>query len=180
MSRFIETAKNNFFKREYKKALLNYSLALKDEPFDLDAKIGALLSDMAMDKEEEAMALFELYEVSKGEGIDGISHIIETLLHDDIEIITANEVDTIPVYEDGIEYKDFLNLIDNRESFKRALEDLMFSSRIVIHKKEDFIEFVKLLLENGYGNLALNYLESAISLYPYEIFFKNTLKQLEG
>ena len=181
MSRFIETAKNNFFKREYEKALLHYSLALKDEPFDLDAKIGALLSDMAMDKEEEAMALFELYEVSRLDGLEGVSQIIETLLNDDdVDIIINKEVQDVASYQDGIEYKDFLNLVDDRESFKIALEDLMFSSRIVIHKKEDFIDFVQLLMENNYTSLALNYLESALSLYPHEIYFQDTLKQLES
>lgn len=180
MNRFIERAKNSFFKREYKSALLNFSLALKDEPYDLDAKIGALLSDMALEKEEEAMALFELYEVSRGEGIDGVSHIIETLLNDDIEIISNKEVENITTYEDGIDYRDFLNLVDDRESFQRALEDLMFSTRIVIRKKEDFIEFLQLLMANNYSNLALNYLESALSLYPHETYFQDTLKQLES
>lgn len=181
MSRFIERAKNSFFKREYKKALLNFSLALKDEPYDLDAKIGVLLSDMAMDKEDEAMALFELYEVSRSEGLDGVDNIIETLLNsNDVEILASDERKYSASYEDGIEYSDFLNLVEDRESFQRALEDLMFSTRIVIHKKEDFMEFVSLLLENNYSNLALNYLESALSLFPHETFFQERLKQLES
>jgi len=181
MSRFIERAKNSFFKREYKKALLNFSLALKDQPYDLDAKIGVLLSDMAMEKEEEAMALFELYEVSRSEGLEGVDSIIETLLSsDDIEIVESDDDKNSATYEDGIEYSDFLNLVDDRESFQRALEDLMFSTRIVIHKKEDFMEFVSLLLDNNYSNLALNYLESALSLYPHETFFQERLKQLES
>ncbi len=181
MSRFIERAKNSFFKREYKKALLNFSLALKDEPYDLDAKIGALLSDMAMEKEEEAMALFELYEVSRSDGLEGMDSIIETLLNsDDVEILINNEFNNHQSYEDGIEYSDFLYLVNDRESFQRALEDLMFSTRIIIHKKEDFMEFVGLLLDNNYSNLALNYLESALSLYPHETFFQERLKELES
>lgn len=181
MSRFIETAKNNFFKREYKKALLHFSLALKDEPYDLDAKIGVLLSDMAMEKEEEAMALFELYEVSRREGLEGVDSIIETLLSsDDIEIIATHEEHEKINYEDGIEYADFLKLVATRENFQTALEDLMFSSRIIIQKKEDFIEFVNLLIEHNYSNLALNYLENALSLFPHESFFQETLKQLES
>jgi tetratricopeptide (TPR) repeat protein len=180
VSRFIEKAKNNFFKREYKKALLHFSLALKDEPYDLDAKIGVLLSDMAMEKEEEAMALFELYEVSRREGLEGVDSIIETLLSDDeIEIITNHDEAISQSYEDGIEYHDFIKLVESRDDFQRALEDLMFSTRIVISKKEDFIEFVNLLIENNYSNLALNYLETALSLFPHETFFHETLKQLE-
>jgi len=181
MNRFIETAKNSFFKREYKKALLNYSLALKDEPYDLDAKIGVLLSDMAMEKEDEAMALFELYEVSRSDGLEGVSQIIETLLSsEDVDLITPQEDKSFSSYEDGIDYQDFITLVDARGSFQIALEDLMFSSRIVIDKKEDFIDFVNLLIENNYSNLALNYLESALSLYPHETFFQETLKKLES
>ncbi len=181
MSSVIERAKNSFFKREYKKALLDFSLALKDEPYDLDAKIGALLSDMATEKEEEAIALFELYEVSRSEGLHGIEHIIETLLDgDDAELFVNDEMKDKLSYEDGIEYRDFLYLVDDRESFQRALEDLMFSTRIIIHKKEDFMEFVNLLLENNYSNLALNYLESALSLYPHEAFFQERIRELES
>ena len=180
MNRHIEIAKNNFFKRDYKKAMLNFSLALKDQPFDLDAKIGVLLSDMAMDQEEEAVTLFELYEVSRQEGLKGIEDIIENLLGDNEMDNTENDSEIYQPFEDGIDYRDFVRLVENRESFQRALEDLMFSTRIIIHEKEDFMEFVNLLIENNYSNLALNYLESALSLYPHETFFQETLKQLES
>ncbi len=180
MSRFIERAKNNFFKREYKKALLNFSLALKDEPYDLDAKIGVLLSDMAMEKEEEAMALFELYEVSRHKGVEDIYEILETLLDSDRPDISENiKLKNFENFENGITYKDFLYLVDDRESFQRALEDLMFSTRIIIEKKEDFIEFINLLLENNYSSLALSYLENALSLYPHESFFQERIRKLE-
>ncbi len=182
MSSFVERAKNSFFKRDYKRALFDFSLALKEQPYDLDAKVGVLLSDMAMEQEEEAVALFELYEASRRDGLRGIDSIIETLLDsEDAEIFRDdNESKTSQYFEDGIEYKDFLYLVDDRESFQRALEDLMFSTRIIIHKKEDFMEFVNLLLENNYSNLALNYLESALSLYPHESFFQERLKALES
>ena len=42
------------------------------------------------------------------------------------------------------------------------------------------MEFVSLLLENNYSNLALDYLESALSLFPHETFFQDRLKQLES
>jgi len=180
MGRFIEMAKNSFFKKEYKKALLNFSLALKDEPFDLDAKIGVLLSDMAMDKEEEAIALFELYEVSRNKGLEGMEDIIETLLNsDDVEIV-SERVEFAGSFENGIEYQDFVSFFQSRETFQRALEDVMFSTRIIIHKKEDFMEFVNLLIEHDYSSLALNYLENALALFPHETFFQDRLKQLES
>jgi hypothetical protein len=81
--------------------------------------------------------------------------------------------------EDGVEYKDFLQLCKNKESFKKALEDIMFSTKIIIHKKDDFIDFVNLLIENDYRDLALNYIENALQYYPTEMFFQKKLKQLE-
>ncbi len=183
MSRFLEVAKTNFHNREYKKALLNFSLALKDEPHDLDAKIGALLCDMAFEKEDEAVALFELYEGLRSESVESAVDFVEKLLASEVDVLDMDEDDSIENqmnYDDGIEYRDFLELVHSRQDFQRALEDLMFSTRIIIHKKEDFIEFVNLLIENNYSNIALNYLESALSLYPHETFFQETLNKLES
>jgi tetratricopeptide (TPR) repeat protein len=182
---YKEQAKNSFFQRDYKMALLNFSFALKDKPNDREAKIGAMLADMAFEKEDEAVALFEFYEVSKIDDVDNANSVVENIIH-------SNEVNSEILFslfsdieknfialEDGINYIDFKNFIEDRGDFKSALEDLMFSSKIIIHKKEDFIDFLEKLLENGYKDLALNYLESALSLYPGEKFFKSVLKQLE-
>ena len=186
MSKYKQKAKDNFKNRLYKEAIDNYSVALKDLPSDLDARIGILLSDLASENELEAITLFDFYESAKEKNIQSVGEIIENLLQDNsisFEVIT----DEINLYEntflnaqEGIEYQDFKNLIDDRDSFKIAIEDLLFSTKIIIHKKEDFKEFVSLLMKNGYTNAALNYLESAISLYPYENFFQETLNQLEG
>jgi hypothetical protein len=183
--KYKELASNCFFKREYKKALFNYGLALKDAPFDKEAKIGALLSDMASDQEDEAVALFEYYETTKSLEQNNSDEIIE-------QIVNGSQMDSDYIYqlldgleeyiitmEDGIEYKDFLNLLKSKESFKKALEDIMFSTKIIIHKKDDFIDFVNLLIENDYRDLALNYIENALQYYPTEIFFQKKLKQLE-
>ena len=182
MKQSIERAKNNFLKREYKKALLDFSLVLKDEPYDLDAKIGVLLSDMAMEKEEEAIALFELYESSRQEGLGILDEMVERLLDSEGEslLYTQNTMENEVWEEEGISYKDFLNFVDDREDFQRALEDVMFSTRIVIQKREDFMQFVSLLIEHNYSSLALNYLENALSLYPHEVFFQESLQSLEG
>jgi hypothetical protein len=183
--KYKELASNYFFKREYEKALFNYGLALKDAPFDKEAKIGALLSDMASDQEDEAMALFEYYETTKSLEQDNSDDIIE-------QIVNGSQMDSDYIYqlldgleeyiitmEDGVEYKDFLQLCESKESFKKALEDIMFSTKIIIHKKDDFIDFVNLLIENDYRDLALNYIENALQYYPTEMFFQKKLKQLE-
>ena len=186
MSKYKQKAKDNFKNKQYKEAMDNYSVALKEIPLDLDSRIGVLLADLASENELEAITLFDFYESAKEKSLKNVGDIIENLLQDSsisFEVIT----DEINLYEnaflnaqEGIEYQDFKNLIEDRDSFKIAIEDLLFSTKIIIHKKEDFKEFVSMLMKNGYTNAALNYLESAISLYPYENFFQDTLNQLEG
>ncbi len=185
MIKYKELASNSFFKREYKKALFNYGLALKVAPFDKEAKVGALLSDMATEQEDEAVALFEYYETTKSLDQDNSDEIIEQIINgvdigsDYIYQLLDGLEEYIVTMEDGVEYKDFLQLCENKESFKKALEDIMFSTKIIIHKKDDFIDFVNLLIENDYRELALNYIENALLYYPTEMFFQKKLKQLE-
>ncbi|MCH9814783.1 MAG: tetratricopeptide repeat protein [Epsilonproteobacteria bacterium] len=185
MIKYKEKAHNSFFKREYEKALFNYALALKEVPKDNEARIGAMLSDMAFEKEDEAIALFEYYEATKSLDKENADAMIEQIIesvdqsNDYIFDLLDNIEDHIALMEDGIEYQDFLQLINRSESFKKALEDIMFSTKIIIHKKEDFIDFVNLLLEHDYKDLALNYIESALLYYPSELFFQTKLKQLE-
>ncbi len=185
MINYKELANNCFFKREYKKALFNYSLALKDDPEDKEARIGALLSDMADEREDEAVALFEYYETTKvidsENANDNIEQIIDgvDLSGDYIFELLDSLEEYIANFEDGIEYQDFLELMQRKDSFKRTLEDIMFSTKIIIHKKEDFIDFVNLLIANDFKELALNYLENALLYYPKELFFQNKIKQLE-
>jgi len=183
--KYKELASNSFFRREYKKALFNYGLALKLEPFDKEAKIGALLSDMATEQEDEAVALFEFYETTKNLDQDNSDEIIEEITNgvdmssDYIYQLLDGLEEYIITLEDGVEYKDFLQLCQDKDSFKNALEDIMFSTKIIIHKKDDFIDFVNLLIENDYKDLALNYIENALQYYPTEMFFQKKLKQLE-
>lgn len=185
MIKYKELANNCFFKQEYKKALFNYALALKENPDDKEARIGALLADLAADQEDEAVALFEYYETTKGLNKDNADELLEKLINgvdtggDYIFELLDSLEEYIITLEDGIEYQDFLLLAQSKQSFKKALEDIMFSTKIIIHKKEDFIDFVNLLIENDYRDLALNYIENALLYYPTELFFQKKLKQLE-
>ncbi len=185
MSNFKDLANNSFFKRDYKRALLNYSLALKEKPDDNEAKIGALLADMAFEKEDEAIALFEYYEVTKmidAENADEtIERIIQNVDHRDdpfYDILSTIE-ERMSVIEDGILYDEFIAHITSRENTKRALEDLIFSTKIIIYKKEDFAELIGILLENGYLDMAYNYIENALTLYPDDTLFYDFLQRLE-
>ena len=186
MSKFKDLANNSFFKRDYKRALLNYSLALKDEPDDSDAKIGALLADMAFEKEDEAVALFEYYEVTKAMDAQNAEKTIERIIQnvderdDPVHELFSTLEERISTIEDGILYDEFIAHVTSRENVKIALEDLIFSSKIIIYKKEDFIELIGILLDNGYEEMAYNYIDTALTLYPDDKLFYDFLERLES
>jgi hypothetical protein len=56
-------------------------------------------------------------------------------------------------------------LIENRGSFKKAFEDIMFSTKVVITDKDEFIDFVTQLANEGFDEMALNYLDATSSLF---------------
>jgi hypothetical protein len=54
----------------------------------------------------------------------------------------------------------------------------MFSTTVIITKKEDFIDFLDQLIEHGFEEMALTYLESALSVYPSDKLLRKLLKKL--
>jgi tetratricopeptide (TPR) repeat protein len=184
LDRLKIVAKSLFKQRRYQDAMKKFESILSISPYDIEAKLGFLLCDMAQQRESDAKTLFEFYEESKKSNADDANALLDDLLKDDTvnlsdEIWSFDKLYRSDELKDYVEYRDFLALVESRGEFKRAFEDMIFSTKIVIDSKEDFIEFISKLLENGYTNTALNYLESAISLYPHEDFFQKTLGKLE-
>jgi len=58
-----------------------------------------------------------------------------------------------------------LDLVKSRGSFKKAFEDIMFSTKVVITDKDQFIDFVTKLAEEGFDEMVLNYLDATSSLF---------------
>ncbi|HIP29122.1 MAG TPA: hypothetical protein EYG82_08115, partial [Sulfurovum sp.] len=90
------------------------------------------------------------------ETLDSSKHEIHKLL-DPVE----EQID----YSDGIRYSDFLILVEDRGSFKLAFEDIMFSTKVVITNKDDFIDFVTKLGQEGFDEMALRYLDATSHLF---------------
>ena len=59
---------------------------------------------------------------------------------------------------DGVAYKDFQKMCETK-SFKEVFEDLIFSTKVIFTSREDFYTFLKDLIENGFENIALSYIE---------------------
>jgi len=160
---------DSFYKKDYSLALFYFSLALQEEPESDDARLGAILTDMASEKETEAEALFEYYLLSKENGkenIEDIINLVDSSAESIYGLIEKKELQYAIDEENGIEYEDFKELIKQRGSFKKAFEDIMFSTKVLISKKDDFVDFLEKLIDNGFTEMSLNYLESAMNIFP--------------
>ena len=166
----LERAEREFLKGDYDNALRSYGLILKDYPTLDEAKIGVFLSDLGVESEEEAQALFDYYQVIKDEqenAVDIIDGMIDNLdsSRKQIQELLLDPVEEQVEYSDGIRYSDFLALVESRGSFKKTFEDIMFSTKVVITNKDEFIDFVKQLSSEGFDEMALGYLDASTHLF---------------
>jgi tetratricopeptide (TPR) repeat protein len=166
----LKKAETEFLSKNYQKALIEYSLVLQRDANNQDAKVGVYLCDVGLENSEEAQALFEYYYAIKSESSDPLG-VIEALI-DSLSATQAKlqELLSDPLqeqleYSDGIRYEDFMRLVQDRGSFKQAFEDIMFSTKVVITDKEEFIDFVKSLASEGFDDMALSYLDATSGLF---------------
>ncbi len=184
LTKTLKQANDYYLAGQYKEALREYSLALKDDPECKEAYNGAILSDMAMSDEPGAEALFDYYTILRSEDNDQadviISEILETMdgTLDQLSGLFGETVKQRLSYEDGIMYNDFKELVKDDSDFNRIFENIMFSTRVIITEKEDFVDFLDNLIHHGYKEMALSYLESALGVYPNDRQLRNLLRRL--
>lgn len=182
--KILSQAKDSFSKSDYKSALEKFAIVLQNFPNSKEAYNGVILAEMAMSGEGGAEALFDYYEILKEEDKEQADIIIGDILQNmDGSLEKLSEVFAEPLrdrleYEDGILYQDFKAIVDSGESFKETFENIMFSTRVIITQKEDFIHFLDNLIENGFADMALSYLENALSVYPSDKLLRKLLKKL--
>ncbi|HEY9129722.1 MAG TPA: hypothetical protein VIN02_07800 [Sulfurovum sp.] len=166
----LKRAEDEFLQGEYAKALRSYGLILRDYPTLDEARIGVYLSDLGIESEEEAQALFDYYQMIKSEKenavdiIDGLIENLDSSKHKLQELLVEPLEEQIE-YSDGIRYSDFKELVKSRGSFKKTFEDIMFSTKVVITNKDEFIDFVTQLANEGFDEMALGYLDASASLF---------------
>ena len=180
----LSQAKDSFSQADYKNALDKFAYVLENYPNSKEAYNGVILSEMAMSGEGGAEALFDYYEILKEEDQDAADTIMGDILQNmDGTLEKLGEIFAEPIrdrmeLEDGILYKDFKGIIDAGESFKDTFENIMFSTKVIITEKVDFIDFLDNLIEYGYTDMALNYLENALGVYPADASLRKLLKKL--
>jgi len=166
----LKKAESEFLSKNYQKALIEYSLVLQNDANNQDAKAGVYLCDVGLENSEEAQALFEYYYAIKEESSDALG-VIEALIdslmttQSKLQELLSDPLQEQLEYSDGIRYEDFMRLVQDRGSFKQAFEDIMFSTKVVITDKEEFIDFVKSLASEGFDDMALSYLDATSGLF---------------
>ena len=180
----LSQAKESFTKAEYDRALSKFAEVLHNYPNSKEAFNGAILSEMALSGEDGAEALFDYYEVLKEEDKEQADILMSEILESmDSSLERLSEIFSEPLkerleFEDGILYSDFRELIEKNGNFKEVFENIMFSTRVIITQKDDFIDFLDNLIENGFTEMALTYLENALNIYPTEKVLRTLLKKL--
>lgn len=165
--KLLKKAAASFMKGEYKRAMFYFGAVLEDDPENKEARMGMILSEMANRDSDEAQAIYEFYISLKENSKNSAEKIIEDFI-DSME----NEKSFVDdVIEDGfyemenaVSYDDFKELVKSRGSFKEAFEDIMFSTKVIISKRDDFLDFLENLIENRFNDIAFAYLEDLSKL----------------
>ncbi|MDQ7045907.1 MAG: hypothetical protein Q9M32_08345 [Sulfurimonas sp.] len=180
----LTQAKDSFSQANYKQALEKFAYVLENFPNSKEAYNGVILSEMAMSGEGGAEALFDYYEILREEDQDAADAIMDDILQNmDGTIEKLGEIFADPIrqrveLEDGILYQDFKSVVNSTGNFKSTFENIMFSTKVIITQKEDFLDFLDNLIEHGYSDMALTYLENALGAFPADEPLQKLLKKL--
>lgn len=182
----LALASESFNQENYDAALRYYAQVLQDFPESKEAYNGAILAEMAMSGDESATALFDYYEVLRNEDSEQADIVISELLKAmDGTVEELGDLFVEPIrnrleFENGIMYNDFRELVEHTGDFKTVFQNIMFSTRVLITEKADFIDFLSQLDTNGYHDMAMRYIENAVSLYPNDDDLRTVLRKIMG
>jgi len=182
----LQKAHGFFTAQQYDKALFLYSRISSLNPQNKEYQIYALFCDLASEDEVKSQYLFDKFAILKDEDFNEAVKYIENeinLFDGDNELILQmiQEVtsQTTQTFE-SIDYQDFLQLERDRKSFKIAYEDIMFSTKVSIDKKDDLVDFINKLIENGFDSTAYTYLDGFNEVFSYDKDLTDLYEKLES
>jgi len=182
--KILTKAKDSFTKSNYKDALDKFAQVLQSFPNSKEAYNGVILSEMAMSGEGGAEALFDYYEILKEEDRETADIIIDEIFQnldgalEKLSKVLSEPINERILYEDGILYDEFKSIVKSTNNFKETFENIMFSTKVIITEKDDFLDFLEKLIENDFIEMSLSYLESALTVYPTDEKLLNLLEKI--
>lgn len=171
----------NSFKQDYKQIALQYfrkgdlknaklylSLAYEKKPSK--ALLNLIeLCEFAGNFPDEGHLLFEFY----------MKNCKVRTINDEFEKILALSQSQRAVNDEALSYMDFLESEKN-VGFKQSFENVIFANKLVISNKNDFLDFLEKLLDNGYTETTLNYIESVAAHFAGDKKFLKLQEKLKG
>lgn len=186
LDQLLEKAHSLFLNSQFDKALFLYSQVSYTNPNSKEYQVYPLLCDIGYDNGAKALELFDYFIINKDidlkKAIEYIYKQIETYDVDHDFITKMMNDISIQAFEtiNAIEYKDFLELERSRGSFKRAYEDIMFSTKVAISSKDDLVDFITKLIENGFDTTAYSYLDGFNEIFSYDKDLTNLYQKLQS
>ena len=184
IEKVLEQAHTFFSQKEYDKALFLYSQVASLYPTNIEYQLYCIFCDVSYENDEKAQNLFEYFSVSKDLDFDdAVKFVQETLDTYDNEndkmINLLKDISNTSVESlNAIEYKDFMELVDDRGSFKEAYQDIMFSTKVAISSKDDLVDFIDKLIENNFNDTAYTYLDGFNEFFSYDKDLINLYEKL--
>ncbi len=181
----LKQAHSLFTAKQYDKALFIYSQVISLTPTNTEYQIYCLLCDIGFESDEKAQSLFDYFTVSKDVNFDeAVKHVTDVVNAFDgdnekmmqlLKDISNTSVETL----NAIEYDDFMDLVQSRGSFTEAYQDIMFSTKVAITKKDDLVDFINKLIDNNFNKTAYNYLDGFNEFFSYDEDLTQLYEKLE-
>lgn len=176
MIRSKDKAIKSIRKREFNIAGFFISLELEKNPKDQELIFLSLLCSIAKKSPDDAYAIFEVYDAEDDkDDFINVDTLEKMLSYEEylLEELFADFKD-----DDGIYFRDFMNILNKNSDFKKVYENIKTSTKLLISSKEDFKTFLDLLVQNGYKDVSLEYAQTALIFFPLDNFFKDLIIKL--
>ncbi len=181
----LKQAHSLFTAKQYDSALFIYSQVISSSPTNIEYQIYCLLCDIGFDDDEKAQTLFDYFAISKDANLDEavkyVTDVVNAFDGDNEKMMgLLKEISSTNVEDlNAIEYKDFMDLVQSRGSFAKAYQDIMFSTKVAISKKEDLVDFINKLIDNNFNTTAYNYLDGFNKFFSYDEELTRLYEKLE-
>ena len=139
----LTKAHSFFTDGQYDKALFLYSQVISLYPENAEYQLYCIFCDIGYENSEKAQSLHDYFLISKENNFDEAVEYVQNIINaydgdqeklmDILKDLSTTSVETL----NAIEYEDFMELVKNRGSFKLAYQDIMFSTKVAITKKDD-------------------------------------------
>ena len=156
--RYKDIAIKLFKRGKFDLAKMSFNIAYNISPSD-EILAFIELCEIAKSNPSEAISLFEIYfDPTQKDNSDTIAEIIDIIQN------ASQESNMILESQNAITYADFKNLLNNND-FKQIFESILFSTKIIITDKDELFELVNFLIDNGFIDIGLKYLESSVKMF---------------